>query len=118
MDETDARRMLSSSTDDDFVVTLKAVLKSNRCGGNLSISDAACLSGLSTRTLQRRLAAAGHSFSDLLDQVRVQVASELLKNTEASVSEVAQQVGYTSQPNFCRAFKRWTGMTPGEFRRG
>jgi AraC-like DNA-binding protein len=73
---------------------------------------------ISTRTLKRRLAEHGTTFSQVVEELRHQRALVLLENQELSVAEVAERLGYTEVPNFGRAFRRWTGMTPVAFRRG
>jgi AraC-like DNA-binding protein len=72
---------------------------------------------LSTRTLKRQLAAVGTTFSDILDDWRRERAVLLLERRELSLDEVAARLGYSDVANFTRAFKRWTGKTPGGYRR-
>ncbi len=71
----------------------------------------------STRTLKRKLAAEGHSFSELLDAERRVRAERMLRATDLSLEEIADRLDYSSLPNFARAFRRWTGMTPATFRK-
>lgn len=68
------------------------------------------------RTLRRQLAAEGTSYRALLDEVRQSVAVELLTTTGLPVDKIAAQVGYTDAASFSRAFKRWTGVSPGSAR--
>ncbi len=72
---------------------------------------------LSPRTLKRRLAEHGTSFSALVDELRHQRALVLLENRALSIADVADRLGYTEVANFTRAFRRWTGGTPAKFRR-
>lgn len=72
--------------------------------------------GLSERTLRRRLAEFATSFQDLLDRQRRNRALELLANAGLTIDEVALAVGFTDAHNFRRAFRRWTGSTPGAVR--
>ena len=53
-----------------------------------------------------------------LTEWRMQLASSLLATTPLRVTEVAERVGYTSEAALSRAFKRWAGVAPVEFRRG
>ncbi len=71
---------------------------------------------LSTRTLKRRLAGHGSSFSEMLDEVRRQRALLLLEDRRLALEEVAARLGYSDAANFTRAFRRWTGQTPAVFR--
>ncbi|MEV0356946.1 AraC family transcriptional regulator [Nocardia sp. NPDC050697] len=72
---------------------------------------------MSTRTLRRKLDAAGTSYRALLDEVRRALAEEMLTATPLSVSDVAIRLGYAESSTFIHAFKRWTGMTPAVYRR-
>jgi AraC-like DNA-binding protein len=73
--------------------------------------------GLSARTLHRRLAEAGTSFEKLLDETRRELAAEYVRRTDYSVGEVAYLLGFAETSSFNRAFRRWTGKSPSEFRR-
>ncbi len=81
------------------------------------ISDMAARLGMSSRTLQRRLAAQGHVYQDLVDAARRDLAEQLLRRTEFALAEIAFLTGYAEQSTFTRAFKRWHGQTPAHFRR-
>lgn len=71
---------------------------------------------LSPRTLKRRLADHGTTYTALRDAQRRQRALLLLDDRSLSISEVALRLGYTELPNFTRAFRKWTGMTPAAYR--
>lgn len=72
--------------------------------------------GLSARTLQRRLAEEGTSFRALLDEVREQLAQELLVTGGLTVGEVARRLGYVEVSSFSQAFRRWKGVGPRAYR--
>ena len=72
--------------------------------------------GMSLRTLHRRLADEGHRYKDIVDQVRRSLAEEFLRETELTVEAIAERVGYSDTANFRKAFKRWTGATPVDYR--
>jgi AraC-like DNA-binding protein len=74
--------------------------------------------GLGERTLQRRLGEEGITFAALLERSRRQLAEGLLRDKHLSASEVAFLLGYSDPSTFFRAFKRWTGRTPQQFRTG
>jgi AraC-like DNA-binding protein len=116
--ESDARRLLSAPPNNDFVAALRQVLRTHRRGGWLTINQVAELADVSVRTLQRKLAAEGRSYSELVDEIRAERAVDLLKKTDVSLVEIGKEVGYSTLPNFFRAFQRWTGKTPAQFRRG
>ena len=84
----------------------------------VSLQDAAELSSLSVRTLQRRLAEEGRSYKDVVQEARHQIACDLLADPTARIIDVAYAVGYANPEHFSRAFRRVTGLSPREYRRG
>ena len=84
--------------------------------GNVSQHDVAGSLYMSLRTLQRKLSEEGTSYKDLLDETRRELANQYLRQACLSVSEVTYLLGFSEPSNFARAFKRWTGRTPSEFR--
>ncbi len=84
------------------------------CG---SLGHVARSVGLSERTLQRRLNRCGCGFAELVEAVRLTRAELLLGDAGMSLVEVALSLGYSDQTAFSRAFKRWTSLTPGVYRR-
>ena len=73
--------------------------------------------GLSSRTLSRRLKKQGTSFQRLMNEVKTQRAANYLQTTEMSIEEVATQMGFSDSANFRRAFVSWTGILPSQYRR-
>ncbi|MCB1035891.1 MAG: helix-turn-helix transcriptional regulator, partial [Acidobacteria bacterium] len=71
---------------------------------------------MSVRSLHRGLKQEETSFRRLLEQLRRERAADLLAEGRCSLSEVAFLLGFSELSAFYRAFKRWTGMTPAEFR--
>lgn len=71
----------------------------------------------SPRTIQRRLAAEGTNFQEVLNNVRVNLASEFLLTTSLSIEKIAEKLGYSDAAAFSNGFKRMTGKTPSSFRR-
>lgn len=72
---------------------------------------------LSARTLRRHLAAEGTSVRDLVDEARRAKAIELVTLHHLNVEQIALRLGYTDSATFIRAFRRWTGTTPGAYPR-
>lgn len=70
----------------------------------------------SHRTLTRKLKADGLSFQKLLDEVRFSMAKQMLYQSKKSTKQVASHIGISNPAVFCRAFKKWSGMTPTEYR--
>jgi AraC-like DNA-binding protein len=84
----------------------------------VAADDAAAAMKLSARTLQRRLEAEGTSLTAVIDGTRAALARELLADAELPLGEIAYRTGFADLATFSRAFKRWTGTSPGRFRRG
>lgn len=78
----------------------------------IAVADALCLS---PRTLQLRLRQASHSYQQLFDEVRLELAEHHLRDQLHSIREIAFLLGFTDPSAFVRSFQRWTGQTPGEF---
>lgn len=72
---------------------------------------------LGVRTLQLKLKEAGHTYQQLLDNVRRDLAQSHLREPHLSITDVAFLLGYSEPSVFVRSFKKWTGQTPGAFRR-
>jgi AraC-like DNA-binding protein len=85
-------------------------------GGYASLEDVAARLKLSTRTLKRRLAEGGTSFSQLLRETRTGDARDFLVRTELSVQDIAARLGYQNPANFSRAFAQETGVPPSAYR--
>ncbi|WP_433936212.1 AraC family transcriptional regulator ligand-binding domain-containing protein [Sorangium cellulosum] len=73
--------------------------------------------GMSTRSLQRALKDLGTSFTAQLDEVRRSKALDLVRRRDLALQEIAFLLGYGEPRHFYRSFRRWTGTTPGEYRR-
>lgn len=72
---------------------------------------------LSGRSLQRHLNAHATTFETVMDRVLTRHSMKLLEQADLPITELALQLGYADPSHFVRAFRRWTGQTPGEFRR-
>lgn len=86
-------------------------------GGEPNIERVAARLSVGSRTLQRRLADRGTSFQDVLEEVRESLARIYLADPELGLKEIGERLCYSDVRAFDRAFKRWTGLTPGEYRR-
>jgi AraC-like DNA-binding protein len=71
---------------------------------------------ISLRSLQRRLREEETSFKGLLEDTRQALARQYLRENHRSIGEITYLLGFSEPSNFTRAFKRWTGQTPAEFR--
>lgn len=86
-------------------------------GGFRSLDEVARAMHVSARTLKRRLADEGTSFSALLERARRARAEELLRSPRRTLDEIASELGYGDVASFSRAFRRWTGSAPGAWRK-
>jgi AraC-like DNA-binding protein len=84
--------------------------------GDNSVQHLAKNLGWSVRTLQRRLAARGLTYSDLLGEVRKTLALNLLENPSLGIAQIAYCLGYSEMSTFNHAFRRWVGQAPRDYR--
>jgi AraC-like DNA-binding protein len=84
--------------------------------GVLELRVAADAAGMSVRSFQRRLAETGLSFARLAAEARLAAAHRMLCNPDRKVIGVSAELGYTDSANFTRAFRRWAGVPPQEYR--
>jgi len=108
-----AEASFETTVDIQVVTFLKA-----RHNLDISMSEVAAALGYSERSLRRQLERSGMSFRKLVDQVREIRAQWMLANTPKTVEAIAYELGFETSSNFARSFKRWTGVTPREFRDG
>jgi AraC-like DNA-binding protein len=109
-------RELAALTEGGSFVGKVRALVSRGDDGTRSLDEVARRLHVSTRTLKRRLADQGTSFSAILEGVRHQRALLLLGNRQMGLADVAGRLGYSDVANFARAFRRWTGQTPAAYR--
>lgn len=90
----------------------------SRLAGGIRLEEVAAALLMSNRTLARRLDAEGTSFQVIKDELRRDVAVQLLAQTSLPPAEIGARAGFEDPTTFYRAFKRWTGCSPGVYRRG
>jgi len=73
--------------------------------------------GIPVRTLQRRFRERDLSYSQLVDQVRLELACSLVEQRDLRLEDIAETLGYANPSAFSRAFRRWFGMSPRDYRR-
>ncbi|MCO5066504.1 MAG: AraC family transcriptional regulator [Rhizobiaceae bacterium] len=93
-----------------------AQIRAQLLTGDVSIEDVAQSMDTSVRTLQRELQQIGTDFRTLTSSVRIERATELLRNTSVSMTSISEDLGYASPAGFSRAFRKATGVGPREYR--
>jgi AraC-like DNA-binding protein len=102
----------------DFADSLEQILTTLLLSGYpTTVNLAAEISGVSVRTLQRQLSQHDLSYSRLMDKVRYRLAVSWLNNPDIQLIEIAYALGFADPANFTHAFRRWSGMTPSQFRK-
>lgn len=96
---------------------VKTLISSQLASGNFSLESTARTLHMSPRTLGRRLADEGTTFKSIVDETRKSIALHYVAARDVGLSEVALLAGFTETPSFYRAFRRWTGTTPSQYRR-
>ena len=96
---------------------VKQYLMDNIPHGQVDQADVAEAFSMSPRYMQKCLQAEGQSFKRLLDESKKKLAKVMLKQAQSSLTDISFSLGFSDQSNFCRAFKRWTGVSPKQFRR-
>lgn len=117
--ESLARQQLASLKNSASVASrVTAVLQQLLAQGMASKEHVASLMGMSPRSLQQHLADEGSSFVMLQDEVRHKLALQYLADPMLSLGQIAVLLNFSDASAFYRAFRRWTGHVPGEYRRG
>jgi AraC-like DNA-binding protein len=113
--ERECRTLRARRADGRVSARVRELLMHRQCGIP-GMAVAAADLHVSTRTLYRRLALEGTSYRRLVDEVRHLLAVEMLTTAGLTVEQVAVRLGYADSAAFIRAFRRWTGSTPGAYR--
>ncbi len=100
----------------DVAERVRRLLRVMIASADSSLATVAQQMGVHERTLKRRLAGAGTSFQAIRDDIRFETARQLLAGTHVPVGEIATIVGYSDPSTFTRAFQRWAGIAPLEWR--
>ena len=117
------RRLLQQQIDklearhgDDFPEQVRSVLRTSLVTGHSAADQVAALFSVNRRTLNRRLGAFGTGFQELVDEIRFEIARQMLEDSAMSVFEIATLLDYADASAFTRAFRRWSGTTPAQWR--
>jgi len=108
---------VSEAPADNFAGSLRQVLRSLLGQHAPQIEDAAEIAGMTVRSLQRRPAREGVTYSKLVEEARYDAATTLLAGSDAKIIDVAYCMGYSDPAHFTRAFRRFAGVSPREYRK-
>lgn len=111
-----ARLLPDDAGEPTFADQVRSIVGEHLPSGAPAEAEVAAALGMSARTMRRRLAREETSYRKVLDDVRSAIARDYLETGSLSVADVAYLVGFSDVANFHRAFRRWTGITPGAFR--
>jgi AraC-like DNA-binding protein len=116
--DSHAQTLLGQLEDDASIVgRVRKAIGAELRAGDPRLESIAKRLAMSPRTLQRRLRQHGAVFNDLLDTMRFGTAKSYLSQGDVAGTEIAYLLGFAEQSSFNRAFKRWSGHTPMEYRR-
>jgi len=113
-----ALQYLSQIERDNIQWRVREVLTQRLAHGEPSQEDVAELLNMSARTLQRKLGEVGITYKEILDQTRRVLALAYLSAPRHTVSDVTYLLGFSAGSSFTRAFRRWTGQSPSDWRAG
>jgi len=111
-----AARYLAELDRHDVCNRLRLLVLERLESGRIGKDELARELNMSARTLQNRLAAHGTTFNDVVEEIRRGLATRYLTESARSITEIAFLLGFSGTSSFCRAFKRWTGRAPGDYR--
>ena len=121
--DLELRRLLQKEIDTiearhgvDFPAQIRSVLRTALLTGQAGAERIAALFSMHSRTLNRRLSLSGTCFRELVDEVRFEIARQLLEDSAMNVSEIAELLDYADASAFTRAFRRWSHTTPAQWR--
>ena len=117
MHESMARRQLVEVERLDLVRNVRELIAELLVDSGATLEQVAARLNMPARRLRERLAVAGVRFNDLITDYRCRLAKELLLKTDERIEVIVERTGFSEPSTFYRAFKRWVGETPVEFRR-
>lgn len=111
-----ATTLLHSAPPRGFLDAISAIIRASSAIGPPNLTRVAKAAGMSVRSLQRQFTESHVTFSELVAQTRLACARDLLQDPGVKAIDVALELGYSDPANFSRAFRRWTGASPSEYR--
>lgn len=102
---------------DEFLKQLKVFVIQNLPKGGVTLESVSKQFEMTIRTFQRQLSKRDYTFSEILDLARKELAFEYIKDESINLMELTFLLDFADQPSFQRAFKRWLGVSPGQYRK-
>ncbi|MGE0038633.1 MAG: AraC family transcriptional regulator [Xanthobacteraceae bacterium] len=99
-----------------FAAQVRRVMRTQLTNRRVSVDAVAELFGMHRRTLSRRLKTEGTTFDEILNEVRFEIANHFLADTDMPLSQIAAALDYSEASAFTRAFRRWSGASPSDWR--
>jgi AraC-like DNA-binding protein len=112
-----ARNYIDNLDHSKVATEVSRILVRMLSSGKVDQSEVASRMHRSKSTLQRQLSAEDTSYRDILESTREALAKRYLEDGDYSLSQIAFMTGFSDQSNFARAFKRWTGVSPGQYQK-
>jgi AraC-like DNA-binding protein len=100
-----------------FTQRVRRVIRQQMTVGDARLKKTAATLHMSDRTLRRRLESEGTRYGEMVEEVRKELASSYLTTSELVIADIARRIGFATPPAFYRAFKRWYGVAPTEYRK-
>lgn len=111
------QQLVASLPDESDLIEAVRMACLSRSGRFPGVETVAQTLGMSPRTLHRRLAEQQRTYQSVLDEVRCALAIEFLQQSDMPMDDLAAQVGFSEAANFRKAFRKWTGQSPGDYRK-
>jgi len=102
--------------EDNFLEQVRSLLRTTLVTGHSSADQVAELFSMNRRTLNRHLNALGTNFQKVADEIRFEIARQLLEDSAMEIVQIASLLGYSNASAFTRAFRRWSSTTPAGWR--
>jgi AraC-like DNA-binding protein len=112
----DKIQQLKGSQGSEFSDDIRRMLRTRLTSHHCSAEDIAELLAMHRRTLSRRLKGSGMGYRAIANEIRFEIARQLLTDTQVPLGQIAAALGYSEASAFTRAFRRWSGQTPTTWR--
>jgi AraC-like DNA-binding protein len=109
-------QQLKGAQGSEFSDDIRRLLRSRLTSKICSADEIADLLAIHRRTLSRRLKGSGMGYRAITNEIRFEIAQQLLTDTQVPLAQIAAALGYSEASAFTRAFRRWSGRSPTTWR--